>query len=226
VSDEVIHSFLAVIVSFVKDGIDKNGNSRQQSFLIGGGVLWKIHVECRCIREEFDRHALWLFQNDAQVGIIRIGGSTGISRINSKGTLATSLPTTRISLGTTIDTNSPETGGRMDQIQLISGVVVDLHGRDAKPTRFLDAAQIGAVALDTGLLVATAFAAPVGTPQGAFDGDNFFVGIELFYDHSIWMARSTADSAETTSIFEGLEDLLIPDKIFELCLGLTSKTVL
>jgi len=120
--------------------------------------------------------ALRLFQNESQIRIIT--GTVSIRIINPEGALAASL-STRIALGTTIDTHSPTAGWRFDQIQLTAGVVVDLHGRDTKPTSFFDAAQFGSIAREEGLLIATAFAAAVGTTQGTFDGDDFFVGVEL-----------------------------------------------
>jgi len=142
--------------------------------------------------------------------------------VDPEGLLAASL-SAGIALGAAIDAQTPQTCGRVDQVDHGSGVVKDLHGGDTEIAEFLDASKFGAVARNGGLLVATALETKDWAAKGAVQRDNFIVGVELLHNRLVWVDRSAAHAAETISIFERVEYLFFSNGVLELGTGLASE---
>jgi len=131
-----------------------------------------------------------------------------------------------VSFGAAIDAYASNAGGRGDHVELGSGGVKHLHAGNAVPAVFLDASKIGSLARDECLLVAAALAATSGTAERAVDGDDFFVRLDLFHSHFIWVDSGAAHAAETIGLLEGFEDLGFSDEEFELSQGLAPEELL
>ena len=115
-------AFLSLlVVSLVKDRIEENANTREQSLLRGCRILRKVQVQDHGIRKNFRHGRLGSLEKDSQVWIlaarVRVGG-----RVNPVGGLAAS-PSAGISLGAAIDAASPAAGRRVDHIEIVSGGV-------------------------------------------------------------------------------------------------------
>lgn len=207
-------------------GIDKDCQTREQSLLVGGCIRWEFHVQGNGIRNDFRQDALGLFEDDSQVGSIAVSAVVVLAGgVDSVGLLAASLAA-GVALRAAVDAKATEAGRWMDQIHLGSGMVKDLHGRDAIRALFLDFSQIVAPARNDGLLVATALARTDRQVEGPIDGDDFVVRVELLDDHFERVARRAEHAAETIGILQRMKDLLVSDKVFDLGKVLASQTLL
>lgn len=212
------------VASLVKDRVDVEGQSRDQSLLGGGCVLGEFHVQDDRVREHFREGGLGALEDDAQVGILARGFGV-VGRVNPVGGLA-AAPSAGISLGAAVDAASPAAGGRIDQIEVVSVPVQDLHGGDAIPAGFVDASEACTSAGHGGLLVRAALAAGKAALEGPFHGDDFRVGGLFLDDRLVGMDGSTAHAAETTRVLQGLKDLFVSLEVLELGQGLTAETLL
>jgi hypothetical protein len=82
------------------------------------------------------------------------------------------------------------------------------------------------VAGEGSFLVAATFASSCTASEGAINGDDLSVRVELLDCHLVLMARSAAVAAQTGSILERMEDLVVADEVLELRLGFASKKLL
>jgi hypothetical protein len=72
-------------------------------------------------------------------------------------------------------------------------------------------------------LVAAALAAGHATAARTFNSHEIRVRVQLLHSHRKGVDRSTADTAEATCIFQGMEDLVVANKVleFRLCFAST-----
>jgi hypothetical protein len=75
-------------------------------------------------------------------------------------------------------------------------------------------------------LVAATFAVRHGTSKGSVDRDDFCIRVEFLDRGPKGMNRSATKTTQTIGIFQGMKDLVGPDKVFEFGPGFATQTLL
>jgi len=137
--ERFLFSLRKCIITFValkEHGIDKDGCTDQNAFLVHGSIIGKVDFKGMSLSKDFCGSTLGFFDNFPNVlrtvGI-RLGG-----RENMKGYLATTTSTTGIALGTTIDQDPTTTGWLMNLVNPIAIVIPNRKTGDTEPTIFSD----------------------------------------------------------------------------------------
>jgi len=213
-----------LVSSFEEHGVQEDSNSRQEALLIGSCVFREVHIHCYCIRENLCESAFWLFENNTDVFTF-FALVTNRSWINAERCLAAPF-SAGVSFCTAIHAETSTAQRRVNQIQVLVLMVVDLHGRNAEPAGLFDASEIVVVAREGGLLVAAAFATSCTTTERAINTYDLSICIEFLDSYFIVVAWSTAPATDTGSVFKRMKNLVVSNKILEFSLGFASKYLL
>jgi hypothetical protein len=122
-------STLVIVSRLVEQGIDKNSSTSKDPFLIGCGIFWKTYIEGVRIGKDFGHGALGLFENEALVLLTTLVTNFGL--VNAERRFAAAL-STRVSFGTTVDAHSTQARWRVNEVEIVVLMVVDLERRNTK----------------------------------------------------------------------------------------------
>jgi hypothetical protein len=180
-------------------GIQENGRSHQQSFLLHRRIVGKCHFKGIRIGKDLHHGGFGFLQNLTHIRSVTIG--VGLARsVHSKARFAAAFAGAGIAFGATVHAATTTAGRRMHRVHVLALIVADLVLRNTVVAVFLDRSQWDTTRAEGCCLVAAALTGSGSARARTFHSQELRLRVDFLDDCHKGTDEGTEESAAAGSI--------------------------